>query len=98
VVIYSPARNKQTAFLHAPAPGAPGVKESASVSASSSASAPRQGLTLAHFTAQLEDLRDTSLTQELNFSTFGTNPRVRLDHVGYNVRLSSAERGRVSSS
>jgi hypothetical protein len=30
-----------------------------------------QGLTLAHFTAQLEDLRDTSLTLELNGSTFG---------------------------
>jgi len=31
----------------------------------------RQGLTLAHFKAQLEDLRDTSLTLEPNLSTFG---------------------------
>jgi hypothetical protein len=29
----------------------------------------RQGLTLAHFRAQLEDLRDTSLKLELNLST-----------------------------
>jgi hypothetical protein len=35
----------------------------------------RQGLTLAHFRAHLEDLRDTSLTLEPNFSTFGTHPR-----------------------
>jgi hypothetical protein len=31
----------------------------------------QQGLTLPHFTPQLEDLRDTSLTSELNLSTFG---------------------------
>jgi len=41
-----------------------------------------QGLTLAHFTDQLEDLRDTSLTLELNLSTFGTHPRVTLGHMG----------------
>ena len=35
-----------------------------------------RGLTLAHFTAQLEDLRNPSLTLELNLSTFGTHPRV----------------------
>ena len=35
----------------------------------------RQGLTPAHFTAQLEDLRDTSLTLELNLSTFATHRR-----------------------
>jgi hypothetical protein len=35
-----------------------------------------QGLTLAHFTAQFEDLQVTSLTLELNFSTFGPYPRV----------------------
>jgi hypothetical protein len=35
-----------------------------------------QGLTLAHFKAQLEDLRDTSLTLELNVSTFGPHPRL----------------------
>jgi hypothetical protein len=47
-----------------------------------------QGLTLAHFRAQLEHYRDTSLTLELNFSTFGTHPRVRLGHVGDNVSWS----------
>jgi hypothetical protein len=35
----------------------------------------RQGLTLALFRAQLEVLRDTSLTLELNLSTFGTRSR-----------------------
>jgi len=35
-----------------------------------------QGLTLAHFKAQLEDLRDTLLTSELNLSTFGTHSRL----------------------
>ena len=34
---------------------------------------PHQGLTLAHFRAQLEDLRDTSLTLELNLSTLDTS-------------------------
>ena len=34
-----------------------------------------QGLTLAHFRAQLENLRDKSLTLELNLSTFGKHPR-----------------------
>jgi len=33
---------------------------------------------LVHFRAQLEDLRDTSLTLESNLSTFGTHPRVIL--------------------
>jgi len=47
-----------------------------------------QGLTLAHFRAQLEDLRDTSLTLELNFRTFGTHPRVDLGHMGDKVSLS----------
>ena len=37
-----------------------------------------QGLTLARFTAQLEDLRDTSLTSELNLSTFEPHPMVNL--------------------
>ena len=32
-----------------------------------------QGLTLAHFRAQLEHIRDTLLTLELNLSTFGTH-------------------------
>jgi len=35
-----------------------------------------QGLTLAHFRAQLEGLRDTLLMLELNLSTLGTHPRV----------------------
>jgi len=48
----------------------------------------QQGLTIAHFRAQLEDLRDTSITLELNLSTSGTHPRVILGYVGDNVRLS----------
>ena len=47
-----------------------------------------QGLTLAHFKAQLEDLRDTSLTLELNLSTFGPHPRVKLAYMGDEVHLS----------
>ena len=35
-----------------------------------------QGLTLAHFKAQLEDLRYTSLTLELKLSTSRTHSRV----------------------
>ena len=45
----------------------------------------RQGLTLVHFSAQLKDLRDTSLALELNLSTFGTHPRVRLGSTGDKV-------------
>jgi len=48
--------------------------------------AARQGLTLAHFRAQLDDLPDTSLTLELNLSILGTHPRVHLGDVG--VKLS----------
>jgi hypothetical protein len=44
-----------------------------------------QGLTLAHFTAQLEDFQDTSLTLELNLSTFGTHPWVKLGYMGDKV-------------
>jgi len=47
-----------------------------------------QGLTLPHFKAQLEDLRDTSLTLELNLSTFGPHPRVHLGCLGNKVSLS----------
>jgi len=47
-----------------------------------------QGLTLAHFKAQLEDLQDTSLTLELNLSTFGTHPRANLGYIGDNMSLS----------
>jgi len=41
-----------------------------------------QGLTLADFRAQLEDLGDISPTLELNLSTFRTRPRVNLSHMG----------------
>jgi len=44
--------------------------------------AARQGLTIAHFKVQLEDLRNTSLTLELILSTFGTHPRVNLGYMG----------------
>ena len=47
-----------------------------------------QGLTLAHFKAQLEDLRDTSVTLERNMSTFGTRPRVNLGYMEDNVSFS----------
>jgi hypothetical protein len=46
-----------------------------------------QGLTLALFRAQLEDLLDTSLTLQLNLSTFGTYPRVHLGCMGDKVSL-----------
>jgi len=47
-----------------------------------------QGLTLAHFKAQLEDLRDTSLTLERNLSTIGPHPRVSLGYMGDKVGFS----------
>jgi len=56
--------------------------------ANSSQKARMHGLTLAHFTAQLEDLRDTSLTLELKLSSFGTYPRVHVAYVRDGVRLS----------
>jgi len=46
-----------------------------------------QGITLARFRAQLEDLRDTLLTLELNLSTFGTHSRINLGHTGDKVSL-----------
>jgi hypothetical protein len=46
-----------------------------------------QGLTLAHFTDQLEDLRDTSLMLELNWSTFGPHPRLRWVLWGTKLKL-----------
>jgi len=46
-------------------------------SASTGVPSLEQGLTLAHFRAQLEDLRDTSLAFSLNFSTLGTHLRVK---------------------
>jgi hypothetical protein len=58
------------------------------VRAASSSRACVQGLTLDHFSVQLEDLRDTSLTLELNLSTFGTHPRVNLDYSWDKVGLS----------
>jgi len=39
------------------------------------------GLSPAHVRAQLEDLRDTSLTSELNFSIFGPHPRANLGYM-----------------
>jgi hypothetical protein len=47
-----------------------------------------QGLTLAYFKAQLEDLRDTSLTLELNLSTFAPHPWVNFACVGEKVSFS----------
>ena len=38
----------------------------------------QQRLTLAHFRAQIENLRDTLLTLELNLITFGPHPQVNL--------------------
>jgi len=52
-----------------------------------------QGLTLVQFRAQLEDLRDTSLTFEINLSTFGTHPRVNLGHNGYKSKLKLSGKG-----
>jgi len=45
------------------------------------------GPTFVHFSAQLEDLRDTSLTSELNLSTFGTHRRAEFVCVGNKVSL-----------
>jgi len=47
-----------------------------------------QGLTLVHYSAQLEDLRNTSLTVELNLRTPWTHPRVKLDDMGDKVSFS----------
>jgi len=46
-----------------------------------------QGLTLAHFRSQLEDLRDSSLTADFNLSTFRTHPWVSLGYMGDMVSL-----------
>jgi len=59
-----------------------------SVAAASRSAASSQGLTLAHFRAQLEDLWDEPLTLELNLSTFGTHPRVDFGHLGDKISLS----------
>jgi hypothetical protein len=48
----------------------------------------RGQFTLADIRALLEELRDTSLTLELNLSTFGTHPRVNLGHMEDRVSLS----------
>jgi hypothetical protein len=48
----------------------------------------RQGLTLSHFRAQLEDLQDASLASKLNLSTSGPHPRVDLGYMGNRVSLS----------
>ena len=47
-----------------------------------------QGLTIAHFKAQREDPRDTSLTLELNLSTFGPHPPFNMGHMGNKAILS----------
>ena len=47
-----------------------------------------QGHTLAHSSAQLQDLQDTSLTFELNLSTIGPHPWVNLDCMTDKVSLS----------
>ena len=47
-----------------------------------------QGLTLAHFTAQLEAFGNALLTSELNLSTFGPHPQVNLGYVGDKVSFS----------
>jgi hypothetical protein len=52
------------------------------------AQAEGQGLTFALFRAQLEHLWDTSLTLELNLSTFGTHERVNLGYMEDKLSLS----------
>jgi len=47
-----------------------------------------QGLTLAHYRAQLEDLWHPSFTLEFNLTTFGTHRRVTLGYMGDKVSLS----------
>jgi len=69
-MIRSSCRCRLGSCSGSPAPAPPG------------SAAATQGLTLAHFRAQLEDLRDTSLTLELNLSTFGTHPPANLGHMG----------------
>jgi len=55
------------------------------ITCSTATASATQGLPLVHFSAQLEDLWDTSLTFELNLSTFGPHPRVNLGCVGDRV-------------
>jgi hypothetical protein len=45
-------------------------------------------ITFAHFKPQLEDLRDTSLTLELNLSTFRKYLRAHLGYEGDEVSFS----------
>jgi hypothetical protein len=52
-----------------------------------------QGLTLVHCSAQLEDLRDTSLTLELNLRSFGTHPLVNLGCFGGQGKLKLSGKG-----
>jgi hypothetical protein len=74
--------------------GVASTSSAASAAASTAPSPPAassssldQGLTLAHFRAQLEDDRDTSLAVELNLSTFETHPRVKLGCKGDKVSI-----------
>jgi hypothetical protein len=61
--------------------------------AGSRVEAANQGLTLAHFRAQLEDLRDTSLTLQLNLSTFRPHPRVISGYKGGGSELELSRKG-----
>ena len=47
-----------------------------------------RGLHLLTSGLNLRNFRNTSLTLELNLSTFGTHPRVNLGYMGDTVRLS----------
>ena len=73
--------------MHGAAPLLMTASTATPASAPASASPASQGLTLAHFRAQLEDLGDTSLTLQLDLSTFGTHPRANLGHMGDKVSL-----------
>ena len=57
------------------------------------ASASYQGLTLAHFSAQLETFRHTSLTLELKLSTVMTHPQVNFGDTWDKVNLKLSGNG-----
>jgi hypothetical protein len=71
-----------------------GARIGGSAASASTATVKRQGLTLAHFTAELEDLRDTSLPFiELNLSTFGTHLRLVFGSCGGHSKLKLGGKG-----
>ena len=83
----------RTAGGGAAAAGA-GARIGGSAASASTATVKRQGLTLAHFTAELEDLRDTSLPFiELNLSTFGTHLRLVFGSCGGHSKLKLGGKG-----